>query len=65
MSEIALGVTLFTVIVLLLALLILAARSVLVPSGEVEVVVNDRRRTKTAVGRKLLARIDEIRAAAT
>ncbi|MDP6707469.1 MAG: NADH:ubiquinone reductase (Na(+)-transporting) subunit F [Alphaproteobacteria bacterium] len=60
MSEIALGVTLFTAIVLLLALLILAARSVLVPSGEVEVVVNDRRRIKTAVGRKLLAVLTEL-----
>jgi Na+-transporting NADH:ubiquinone oxidoreductase subunit F len=52
--EIGLGVSLFTVIVLALVGLILFARSRLVPSGNVEVTVNQERAVSTPVGLKLL-----------
>jgi Na+-transporting NADH:ubiquinone oxidoreductase subunit F len=59
MVEIALGVLLFTAIVLVLVLVILAARSRLVASGEVEVTVNEATTIKTAVGGKLLRALSE------
>ena len=54
MFEIGLGVALFTAIVLLMVLVILAARAGLVATGEVEVTVNDDRKLRAPVGRKLL-----------
>ncbi len=54
MQEIALGVTLFTGIVLVLALIIMLARSWLVPSGNVTITVNDERDLHVPVGDKLL-----------
>lgn len=54
MLEIGLGVGLFTAIVLMLVGVILLARSRLVESGNVEVVVNEERRISTPVGLKLL-----------
>jgi Na+-transporting NADH:ubiquinone oxidoreductase subunit F len=54
MLEIGLGVGLFTAIVLALVAVILLARSRLVPSGDVPVVVNDERTIETPVGLKLL-----------
>jgi Na+-transporting NADH:ubiquinone oxidoreductase subunit F len=55
MSEILLGVALFTLIVLVLVLVILGARSQLVASGEVDLVINDERTIHIPVGQKLLA----------
>jgi Na+-transporting NADH:ubiquinone oxidoreductase subunit F len=54
MLEIGLGVAFFTAIVLMLVGVILLARSRLVESGNVDVVVNDERRISTPVGFKLL-----------
>jgi len=52
--EITLGVALFTGIVLLLSLVILAVRSKLVASGSVNILVNGERKFATEVGEKLL-----------
>jgi Na+-transporting NADH:ubiquinone oxidoreductase subunit F len=49
-----LGVFMFTGIVLALVVVILAARSKLVPSGEVEILVNDQKHLKTRPGGKLM-----------
>ena len=54
MNEILLGVTLFTFIVLMLVALILFARSKLVASGNVSILVNDEKELKAPVGAKLL-----------
>lgn len=54
LAEVSLGIALFTAIVLLLAGVILAARSKLVASGSVDVVVNDDLRLAIPVGTKLL-----------
>jgi len=54
MQEIVLGVALFTGIVLVLALVIMLARSWLVPSGMVTINVNDERDLRVPVGDKLL-----------
>lgn len=54
MTEIALGVAAFTAIVLLLALFVLGAKRVLVPSGECEIDVNARRSLTAAIGERLL-----------
>ena len=54
MLEITLGVALFTGIVLLLSLVILAVRSKLVASGSVNILVNGERKLATKVGEKLL-----------
>jgi Na+-transporting NADH:ubiquinone oxidoreductase subunit F len=59
MTEIGLGVALFTAIILLLVLLILAARSWLVARGEVEVGVNETRTIKAPVGGRLLDALAE------
>jgi len=54
-AEIALGVGLFTTIILLLVVIILFARSKLVASGELSVVVNGERELKMSPGVKLMA----------
>jgi Na+-transporting NADH:ubiquinone oxidoreductase subunit F len=54
MIEIVLGVTLFSTIILTLVLVILVARSRLVPSGNVNININDERTITPAVGGKLL-----------
>ena len=54
MQEIVLGVTLFSSIVLALAMLILLARSRLVPSGDVTITVNSEREIAVPAGGKLL-----------
>ena len=54
MIEIVLGVTLFSAIILTLVLVILVARSRLVPSGNVNININDERTITPAVGGKLL-----------
>ena len=54
MMTITLGVAMFTGVVLMLVILILFARSKLVPSGTVNIVVNEERTLKTPVGSKLL-----------
>jgi len=55
MVEISLGVVLFTVIVLALVLVILAAKSRLVASGDVDILINDERTIHTPAGSKLLS----------
>lgn len=59
MIEIALGVVLFTGIVMCLVLLILLARSWLVPASGVEIRVNEARVFRASVGRKLLGVLEE------
>ncbi len=54
MLEISVGVAMFTVIILALVGVILTARSRLVPSGDVSIVINDERTVTTPVGGKLL-----------
>ncbi len=54
MQEIILSVTLFTGIVIVLAVMILLARSCLVPSGDVTINVNGERKITVPVGVKLL-----------
>ena len=53
MLEIALGVGMFTSVVLALVFVILIARAWLVPTGNVDVVVNDERHIASPVGMKL------------
>ncbi len=55
MLEIALGVFLFTAIVIALVFIILGARSVLLAQGNVKIVVNDKRTIEAATDAKLLA----------
>jgi Na+-transporting NADH:ubiquinone oxidoreductase subunit F len=55
MREAALGVLFFCGIVLLLTLLVLAARRLLVPHGECDITVNGRRSLHARVGQHLLA----------
>ncbi len=57
--EILLGVVMFTAIVLLLVTIILLARSQLVASGDVEIVINDERKIKVPTGGKLLSVLAE------
>ncbi len=59
MNEIILGVTFFTFIVLLLVALILFARSRLVASGNVSILVNDEKKLEAPVGAKLLGALAE------
>jgi Na+-transporting NADH:ubiquinone oxidoreductase subunit F len=54
MFEIGLGVTMFSAIIFSLVLIILAARSYLVPSGKVNITVNEEKTIQTSVGNKLL-----------
>ena len=53
-QEITLGVVLFTLIVLALVMIILAAKSKLVASGNVKININDEKTIETPVGSKLL-----------
>jgi Na+-transporting NADH:ubiquinone oxidoreductase subunit F len=54
MMTVTLGVAMFTGVVLMLVMLILFARSKLVASGTVEIIVNEKRTLQTPVGSKLL-----------
>jgi Na+-transporting NADH:ubiquinone oxidoreductase subunit F len=54
MIEILLGVGVFTGFVLILAVLILSARSKLVASGNVTITINDKKSIETPIGGKLL-----------
>ncbi|HSG94103.1 MAG TPA: NADH:ubiquinone reductase (Na(+)-transporting) subunit F, partial [Afifellaceae bacterium] len=54
MTEILLGTAVFTVIVMLLALSVMAARAVLLPSTAVTITVNEVRRLPARTGPKLL-----------
>ena len=60
MLEITLGVAFFTAIVVLLSGVILMARSWLVPSGDIQLTVNDARTVAVPVGDKLLAALGGI-----
>ena len=55
MLEITLGVALFTSIIIGLVFLILGAKSKLVASGNVDILINDEKTVQTPVGSKLLA----------
>lgn len=59
MLEIGLGVFLFTAIVLSLVFIILAARSRLVATGQVNILINDEKTIAAPVGTKLLAALAE------
>lgn len=52
--EITLGVLFFTAIILVLVLIILAARSQLVSSGNVDITINGEKHVRSPVGNKLL-----------
>jgi Na+-transporting NADH:ubiquinone oxidoreductase subunit F len=52
MLEIGLGVALFTAIVLVLVLAVLAARTKLVATGEVEITVNEATKFQAPVGHR-------------
>ena len=54
LQEVLLGVGLFTAVVLILVFVILAARSRLVATGNVKVVVNDELELAVPVGGKLM-----------
>lgn len=54
MSEILLGVSMFTIIILLLVAVILVARSKLVASGNVKITINDEKTIEVPAGGKLL-----------
>ncbi len=54
MLEIALGIIIFTVIVIALVFVIIGAKSKLVASGDVEVLINDEKLIHVPVGSKLL-----------
>ena len=59
MLEIFLGVFMFTLIVLALVGIILAARSQLVPSGNVNITINDQKTIEVPVGGKLLGALSD------
>jgi Na+-transporting NADH:ubiquinone oxidoreductase subunit F len=59
MLEIILGVLLFTAVVILLVFVILAAKSKLVASGYVNIVVNDEKTIQAKVGSKLLGALSD------
>ena len=54
MLEVALAVVFFSAVVMALSLIIVAARSVLVPTGEIELTINDERVLRAPAGKKLL-----------
>jgi len=60
MFEIFLGVAMFTTIVLSLVVLILVARSQLVATGDVELVVNDQKTFTVSAGGKLLGSLADV-----
>ena len=55
MLSLTLGILIFTAVVLALVMLILGARRVLVPSGDVHIDINEERDVVTSAGRKLLS----------
>ncbi len=59
MVEIILGVLMFTLIVLALVVLILVAKSRLVATGNVEILVNDQKTVEVPAGGKLLAALSD------
>ena len=59
MVEIILGVLMFTLIVLALVVLILAAKSRLVASGNIEILVNDQKTIEVPAGGKLLGALSD------
>lgn len=60
MLEIILGIGFFTAIILALVVMILAAKSRLVASGNVGVVINDEKTIEVPVGSKLLAALADV-----
>ncbi|MDX2315502.1 MAG: NADH:ubiquinone reductase (Na(+)-transporting) subunit F [Gammaproteobacteria bacterium] len=60
MQEIILGIGFFTAIILALVVLILAAKSRLVASGNVGVMINDEKTIEVPVGSKLLAALADV-----
>ncbi len=60
MLEMIIGIGLFTAIIIALVVIILAAKSQLVASGSVSVVVNDGRTVEAPVGSKLLAALADV-----
>lgn len=59
MLEIILGVIFFTVIVIALVFIIIGAKSQLVASGDVEVLINDEKKIHVSVGSKLLTALSD------
>jgi len=59
MTEVGLGVAVFTMIISTLVLMIVAAGALLTPKGDVEVRLNDGRLFKARAGRKLLEALAE------
>ncbi len=59
MLEVFLGVAMFTAIVLVLVLVILAAKAKLVPSGNVKIVVNEQKTLEVPAGGKLLGALSD------
>ncbi|MGR9116903.1 MAG: NADH:ubiquinone reductase (Na(+)-transporting) subunit F [Gammaproteobacteria bacterium] len=59
MLEIALGIIIFTVIVIALVFVIIGAKSKLVASGDVEILINDEKKIHVPVGSKLLTALAE------
>ena len=59
MLEVGLGVTLFVTIVMILAMVIVLVRSKLIPSGTVDVTVNESRKIDTPIGVRLLAALGD------
>mgnify|MGYP001828107825 FL=1 len=59
MSEILLGIILFSAIVLALAVLVLAVRAVLAPAGKVTILINKQRPVETTTGQKLLTALQD------
>jgi Na+-transporting NADH:ubiquinone oxidoreductase subunit F len=60
MLEIGLGISLFTAIVIVLVMVILVAKSRLVASGAVSIVVNDERTIQVPAGSKLLTALADV-----
>jgi Na+-transporting NADH:ubiquinone oxidoreductase subunit F len=60
MLEIILGIGFFTAIIIALVILILAAKSRLVASGNVDVLINDEKTVEVPVGGKLLAALADV-----
>ena len=59
MLEVLLGVVMFTLVVLALVVMILAAKARLVASGEVSITVNDQKTIQVPVGGKLLGALSD------
>lgn len=63
MTEVYLGVAVFVTIVLLLAIAVLAARAVLMPSKPVTIIINHDRRLAATTGTKLLSALGQAKIA--